>query len=74
MKLKYVCLYLFLLNIWFSYGQISRRNTKSINVYKSNYQRINTSSVSYHAFEIKEGALWAWGFNSFGQLGDSTTF
>ncbi|MBJ7428256.1 MAG: T9SS type A sorting domain-containing protein [Bacteroidia bacterium] len=74
MNLKIVYLSLFLLNVWSSIGQVSRRNAKSINAYHTNYQRINASSVSYHAFEIKQGALWAWGFNSFGQLGDSTTF
>ncbi len=74
MKLKLFYIVIFLLHVWNSFGQISRRNTKAVNVYKSNYQRITSSSVSYHSFEIKEGALWAWGFNSFGQLGDSTTF
>jgi alpha-tubulin suppressor-like RCC1 family protein len=69
--LKFV-LSLVLIVIWLSAGaQINRRNTKKSVTYKSAYQRV--SAGDEHAVEIRDGALWAWGRNQYGQIGDGTT-
>jgi alpha-tubulin suppressor-like RCC1 family protein len=75
-KLKAVCLKtifssIIIFMIISANAQVNRRNTKKSNVYKSNYQRL--SAGDEHALEIRGGALWAWGRNHFGQLGDGTT-
>lgn len=75
MKLKKTSLFilfLFLVNIQI-FSQVNRRNSKNIVAYSSKFQRINSTGTSYHCFEIRSGTLWGWGFNSFGQLGDSST-
>jgi alpha-tubulin suppressor-like RCC1 family protein len=52
--------------------QISRKAAPNSVKYINDYQRFSTSSVSYHCFEIKQGRLYGWGFNFFGQIGDSS--
>lgn len=72
-KCYYLLLYIFFL-LWTTHikAQSNRREIRSSNLYQSNYQRINSCASSYHSFEIRNGCLWAYGFNAFGQLGDST--
>lgn len=72
-KHYYLLLYIFFL-LWATHtnAQSNRREIRSSNLYQSNYQRINTCASSYHSFEIRNGSLWAYGFNAVGQLGDST--
>ncbi|MBA4320384.1 MAG: hypothetical protein C0412_18455, partial [Flavobacterium sp.] len=53
-------------------SQVNRKDTKKSVPYKANYQRMTTSSGSYHSFEIRNGELWGWGRNTDGQLGDDS--
>ena len=50
-------------------AQSNRRNTKKSVAYNGNYQRIKASH-GVHTLEIRQGALWAWGYNKYGELGD----
>lgn len=54
-------------------AQYSRSRNRSGQVYRNNYQRMAGSGNSGQRFSIRNGALWASGRNSFGQLGDGTT-
>jgi alpha-tubulin suppressor-like RCC1 family protein len=69
--LKTFFLYFFVFTAIPASAQMSRRNTKKSVAYKANYQRM--SAGDEHALEIRDGSIWAWGRNQFGQLGDGTT-
>jgi alpha-tubulin suppressor-like RCC1 family protein len=64
---------LLLLNSISSLAQQSRSNTKNQAAHRGNYQRMATSGGSDHNFEIREGTLWAWGNDLFGQLGTGSS-
>lgn len=53
-------------------AQTNRRNSKKSVIYRANYQRIASNCNSHFSFEIREGTLWAWGWNVYSQLGDGT--
>jgi alpha-tubulin suppressor-like RCC1 family protein len=69
--LKAILVCTFIFTIVFSNAQTSRRNTKKTVAYKANYQRM--SAGDEYVLEIRNGSLWAWGRNQYGQLGDGTT-
>lgn len=47
------------------------RNGKKDNRYRNNYHRVIAGN--YATFEIRNGTLWAYGFNGYGTIGDGTT-
>src|SRR6185295_13835154 len=53
-----------------SFAQFNRANNKSGVAYRSNYQRM--AAGRFHSLEIRNGTLWACGYNGTGQLGDGT--
>ena len=55
----------------FASAQTNRRNTKRSVAYKANHQRM--SAGDEHALELRDGALWAWGRNQYGQVGNGTS-
>jgi alpha-tubulin suppressor-like RCC1 family protein len=56
-----------------NYTQARNAGTRYVgsNEYRRNYQRVATSTL--HTLEIRNGALYAYGSNANGQLGDGTT-
>ncbi len=63
---------LYLCILYIGQAQVSRSNTKKSVPYRANYQRMSSSGNSYHNFEIRNGTLWGWGRNLFGEIGDGT--
>lgn len=51
--------------------QSDTRN-KSSNAYRNSYKRIS-AGTGWHTLEIRGGALYGWGFNNHGQLGNGST-
>ncbi|HEX8514627.1 MAG TPA: T9SS type A sorting domain-containing protein [Bacteroidia bacterium] len=62
-----------ILNCFKAAAQFNRRDTKKNSPYKTNYQRVSAGCFSAYTLEIRQGTLWSWGFNYWGQLGDGTT-
>lgn len=62
--------FIFLCGIFSGEAQTNRRNTTKIVPYRSNYQRF--SAGNEHALEIRDGAIWSWGDNGWGEIGDGT--
>lgn len=55
-----------------AFAQTNRRDNRKSVPYRSSYQRMAGNSNSNHTLEIRDGALWAWGWNGSWQLGDGT--
>ncbi|MES2379438.1 MAG: T9SS type A sorting domain-containing protein [Bacteroidota bacterium] len=75
MKLKlYTLLFMlyYLCNCINTQAQVNRREERKNVPYRANYQRMVSSACANHSLEIKEGYIWAWGNNNYGQLGDGT--
>ncbi len=51
-------------------GQVNRARNKTIIAYDNNYQR--ASAGTNYSVEIRNGVLWVYGDNKYGQLGDGT--
>lgn len=52
-------------------AQTNRRDTKKSVAYRANYQRISLGAEG-GGNEIRNGTLWGWGYNGYGQVGDGT--
>ncbi|MBS1773996.1 MAG: T9SS type A sorting domain-containing protein [Bacteroidetes bacterium] len=74
---KYLFLSLFCYVICFiprnADAQTARNKQKTHVAYRDNYQRMATSASAYATFEIRNGQLYACGYNLYGQLGIGST-
>jgi hypothetical protein len=66
-QIVHCCLCLLLLYSTTAVGQNSRSKNKTSVAYRNSYQRMSAGGV--HTLEIRNGTLWAWGNNEYGQLG-----
>ncbi len=51
-------------------GQFSRNQNNSLITQRSNQQRF--AAGSYFTLEIRNGVMWGWGYNTYGELGNGT--
>ncbi|MBL0048900.1 MAG: T9SS type A sorting domain-containing protein [Bacteroidetes bacterium] len=70
-KLKFIFISVLLFVMMFANAQVSRRSYLNNTPHRGNFQRM--SAGLKFTLEIRNGKLWSWGSNAYGQLGDGTT-